>query len=127
MNGNHSDVVELNRTLMFKKKMKFRNAPSMPRNDLKGFQLLENSDISKKKKSSSSTIDRIVDLPASNSQQNDSSSLEEDCGRNALSKESSLLQNHGKKLEKGREGKKIRGIVNPEFGNGNIPNTHYIA
>ncbi|WJZ97103.1 hypothetical protein VitviT2T_015736 [Vitis vinifera] len=103
---------------MFKKKMKFRNAPSMPRNDPKGFQPLENSDISKKKKSSSSTIDRIVDLLAGNSQQNDSSSLEEDYGRNALSKESSLLQNHGKKLEKGREGKKIGGIVNPEFRNG---------
>uniref|UniRef100_F6I3I8 Uncharacterized protein n=1 Tax=Vitis vinifera TaxID=29760 RepID=F6I3I8_VITVI len=90
----------------------------MPRNDPKGFQPLENSDISKKKKSSSSTIDRIVDLLAGNSQQNDSSSLEEDYGRNALSKESSLLQNHGKKLEKGREGKKIGGIVNPEFRNG---------
>ncbi|XP_034686396.1 uncharacterized protein LOC117914969 isoform X2 [Vitis riparia] len=117
VNGDHSDVAELNRTLMFKKKMKFRNAPSMPRNDPKGFQPLENSDISKKKKSSSSTVDTIVDLPAGNSQQNDSSSLEEDCGRNALSKESSSLQNHGKKLEKGREGKKMGGIVNPEFGN----------
>ena len=127
VNGDHSDVAELNRTLMFKKKMKFRNAPSMPRNDPKGFQPLENSDISKKKKSSSSTVDTIVDLPAGNSQQNDSSSLEEDCGRNTLSKESSSLQNHGKKLEKGREGKKMGGIVNPEFGNGNIPNTHYIA
>lgn len=117
VNGDHSDVAELNRTLMFKKKMKFRNASSMPRNDPKGFQPLENSDISKKKKSSSSTVDTIVDLPAGNSQQNDSSSLEEDCGRNALSKESSSLQNHGKKLEKGREGKKMGGIVNPEFGN----------
>ncbi|KAL6333883.1 hypothetical protein AAG906_039293 [Vitis piasezkii] len=85
VNGNHSDVAELNRTLMFKKKMKFRNAPSMPRNDPKGFQLLENN--------------RIVDT-AGNSQQNDSSSLEEDCGRNALSKESSLLQNHGKNFTK---------------------------
>ncbi|XP_034697197.1 MAP kinase kinase kinase mkh1-like [Vitis riparia] len=116
VNGNHSDVAELNRTLMFKKKKKFRNAPSMPRNDPKWFQPLENSDISKEKKSISSIVDRIVDLPAGNSQQNDSSSLEEDCGRNALSKESSLLQNHGKKLEKGIEGKKIGGIVNLEFG-----------
>lgn len=127
VSGGNSDVAELNKTLMFKKKTKFRNSPSMPRDDPKGFQPLGNSDVSKKKKSSSSTLKRVVDLSAGNSQPNDLSSLEEDSRRNALSKKSKSLQNHGKKLEKGREGKKIGGTLNADSKNGSVPNTPYIA
>ena len=123
VNGDHSNLAELNGTLMFKKKMKFRNSPSMPRDDPKGFQPLGNSE----KKSSSSTVERMVDLPAGNSQQNDLSSSEEDNRKNALSKEANSLENHGKKLEKGREGKKMGGTMNADFRNGNVPNTPYIA
>lgn len=113
VNGNDSHVAESNITLMFKKKMKLRNAPSISRDNPKGFKPLENSDLSKKKRSSSSTVDKMP--------QNDSFSSEEDHGRIPLSKESSSSQKCRKKLEKGREANKMGGFANAEFRNGKVP------
>lgn len=111
---------EMDSNLIFKRNHKFRNQLTKPRNDVKGFQGLEdNGNVSKKKKSNSEPLDSMVrsgstrnselnsfdsvqqiDLPNDNLKEIKSGSLQKDDTRELISKESKSSQDADEKMEK---------------------------
>lgn len=111
---------EMDSNLIFKRNHKFRNQLTKPRNDVKGFQGLEdNGNVSKKKKGNSEPLDSMVrsgstrnselnsfdsvqqiDLPNDNLKEIKSGSLQKDDTRELISKESKSSQDADEKMEK---------------------------